>query len=500
MKPFPFQQEAIEKFTPLSNVLLGDDMGLGKTVTAILLDRVRRTQELSLAQQNWTTNFGRMPIDQRRKKTLVVTLKSVLGMWEEHFNQWAPELKVKVINTKNRQDFVAAVMNGTYDVYVMHWEGVRLEPILNSVRWLHVIADEVQAIKNRHSQMTGAFKKVQALYKTAMSGTWADNRPDDAWSILNWLYGKKWGSYNRFVSHHLVIKLHSFDACLLSEDCNGHPPNSRPYREVTGIRHADELQASIKPFYIRRRKQDVLDDLPDKYYTTIRVDLSARQRRAYDDMRRNMLAWVGKNEGDPIAAPVVIAQLVRLQQFAVAYGELVPYRKKKIDRKTGEIWFEEGEALKLTDPSAKLDALEEMILNDPNRKRVVFSQSKQVMNMLYTRLEARGIGCCLLTGLTGEKERTALVAAFQNTDVPIFAGTIKAGGVGLTLTAASEVHFIDRDWSPSKNKQAEDRLWRIGQKNAVQVIDWIARDTIDFGRHQKINLKWEWLRQILGDK
>jgi SNF2 family DNA or RNA helicase len=497
MKPFPFQQEAVDKFAPLSNVLLGDDMGTGKTVTAILLDRKRRETQYSAAQAVWL--FGRSH-ERSAKPTLVVTLKSVLGSWAEHFHDWAPELKVKLIDPKNRADFMAAVANQSYDVYICHWEALRLEPNLNTVRWLHIIGDEVHAIKNRSSQVTQAFKKVQALYKTGMSGTWADNRPDDAWSVLNWLYGKKWGSYNRFVAHHLIIKFHSFDSCLLSEDCPGHSPNSRPYRETIGVAHADELQRAISPFYLRRRKQDVLHDLPDKYYTTIGVDLSPRQRRAYDGMRRNMLAWIGENEGNPIAAPVVVAQLVRLQQFAVAYGELVPYKKKKIDPDTGEIWYQEGEALQLTDPSAKLDALEEMILADPTVKRVVFGQSKQAIKMLAARMEAKKIGCCLLTGEQTAAQRTELVSRFQNTAVPIFAGTIKAGGVGLTLTAASQVIFLDRDWSPSKNQQAEDRLWRFGQKNAVQVIDLVARDTLDSGRNQKIQLKWKWLRQILGDK
>jgi SNF2 family DNA or RNA helicase len=120
--------------------------------------------------------------------------------------------------------------------------------------------------------------------------------------------------------------------------------------------------------------------------------------------------------------------------------------------------------------------------------------------MLVKRLEAKGVTVATLTGDTKQVDRDGLVQDFQDGKYSIFAATIKAGGVGLTLTAASTVVFLDRDWSPSANRQAEDRLHRIGQKNAVQVIDLIARDTVDLGRLQKVELKWSWLKELLGDK
>jgi SNF2 family DNA or RNA helicase len=142
----------------------------------------------------------------------------------------------------------------------------------------------------------------------------------------------------------------------------------------------------------------------------------------------------------------------------------------------------------------------QLIEDNPNDQIVVFGQSKQVINMLSHRLTKKNIPTGILTGDTPQGDRGRLVTAFQRGDLRVFAGTIGAGGVGITLTASSTVVFLDRAWSPAVNRQAEDRLHRIGQKNAVQVIDIVARNTVDLGRLQRIRRKWIWLRQILGDQ
>jgi SNF2 family DNA or RNA helicase len=203
--PYSYQQEAVDKFASVQKVLLGDEMGLGKTVTAILLDKKRREQKLSENQVDWMMGG--------RKMTLVVTLKTLLGMWEDHFADWAPELKVSVVDTKNRQAFVKTVLEGSADVYVCHWDMLRLETDLRRVRWLHVIADEVHKIKNRKSQVTQNFKNIRAIFNTDMSGTWTDNSPPDAWSILNHLYPNRWRGYNSFVNYHVKYMHHNVGIC-----------------------------------------------------------------------------------------------------------------------------------------------------------------------------------------------------------------------------------------------------------------------------------------------
>lgn len=467
MKLFDFQEEAVQKFLKVRNVLLGDDMGLGKTVTAIELDRRRRRSE---SFHNKRTGM----------KTLVVTLKSVMSSWEDHFQEWNPQLKILTIDSKNRTAFTASITSGTYDVYICHWEALRLMPELQRRKWFHVIADETHKIKNRKAQMTQAFKKIPAEYKTAMSGTWADNNPDDGWSTLNYLYPKEWGSYWNFYNHHVIFQEHGVGFCF---DCQKTHKNK--YRVISGVEDAEGLHQRMDPFYVRRTKEEVLKDLPEKYYTQINVELHPQQRRAYNEMRSNMLAWVGKHQDEPIAAPIVVAQLIRLQQFAVGYAQIVELKNGKT-------------AVQLGEPSSKLDAVME-IIEQSKGQIVVFGQSKQAIMMLEARLKKENITNGILTGDTKQEDRGRLVKEFQDHKLRVFAGTIKAGGVGLTLTAASTLVFLDRTWSPSANKQAEDRLHRIGQKNGVQIIDLVANDTIDAGRLQRLELKWEWIRQILGD-
>lgn len=498
MPLYPFQQESVTKFLDVPAVLNGDDMGLGKTVQAIALDVEKR--------KKFADKFNGRP------KTLVVTRTSVMGSWARHYNEWAPELKVMVIDRKNRSAFAQSFLDGKHDVYVMHWAAIRLLPELHQTKWFHIIADEVHAIKNRKAQQTQAFKKIQTVFKQGLSGTAADNRPDDIWSILNWLYPRQWTSYHSFYNRHI----------LFQEIVNEY--TGKRYKVIKGVVNTEEFVKDIQPFYIRRLKEDVLDDLPDKYYTTLWCDLDPKQRRAYDSMRDDMLAWVGEHEQEPVAAPVLIARLIRLQQFACAFGEL----ELKIVRKRNCVECQpakcehDGEEhkrslcsehkdiyepckghetypLRLTEPSSKLDIVMDLILDNPDKQFVVFGQSKQVIHMLNKRLDKEGITAALLTGDTPSDKRDELIEKFQSGYYRVFAGTIKAGGEGITLTAADTVIFIDRDWSPSKNRQTEDRLHRIGQKNAVQVIDIVARNTIDLGRHADIKRKWAWVRQMLGD-
>jgi len=197
----------------------------------------------------------------------------------------------------------------------------------------------------------------------------------------------------------------------------------------------------------------------------------------------------GEHEDQPLPASNVISQLVRLQQFAVAYGKL-------------EVKYKDGQPyryLVLDEPSSKLDAAMD-IIGATNAQIVIFGQSKQALYLLEARLNKAKVSNRLLTGDVPQAHRDQFIAEFQSGSVRVFLSTIKAGGVGITLTAASICIFLDRDWSPTKNRQAEDRLHRLGQKNAVLIIVLVARNTIDPTRNAKIEMKWTWLRQVLEGK
>lgn len=456
---YPFQLEDVRKLTDVRSALIGNEMGTGKTYEAIMLDLLRREPH------RLPPNYVDDP------KTLVVTPLSVVSVWVEHFNTLAPHLRVVTIDPKARGTFLRAVADRTADVYILHWDVLRIIwKELRETYWFHIIADEVHRAKSRKAQQTRALKTLHTTYKTGLSGTPATNKPYDLWSVLDWLYPKPFGmSFWKFYDWY----------------CTSQITYPQGYRVFTGVQNAEDLQNKMSPFYIRRKKQDVLQDLPDKYYTTLWVDLHPKQWKAYEEMRKEMVAWLAtQSDEKPLVAPVVIAQLIRLQQFAVAYADIVT-------SETGETH------VVLTEPSSKLDALMDLLEDNPDESIVVFSQFKQLINLAARRLAGAKIEFVTITGDVRQDERQRAIEDFQNRKARVFLGTIGAGGEGITLTAASTVVFLDRDWSPARNAQAEDRLHRIGQKNAVQVIDIVAHKTIDIKKRGQLEMKKKWLAEIL---
>jgi len=498
LKLFPFQQYAVDFLVDKKSVLIGDEMGLGKSIQAVTLDKQRREKNPNLV---------------KRPKTLVITYIGIFSSWVETFEN-ETDLRVICLNPRNRRDFLLSLFSDSHDVYVVHWQVLRLMPELAEIEWFHIIGDECHALQNRKSKQTLAAKKIRTYYKTGLSGTPAYDKPDDLWSILNWLYPKYYTSFWRYFNEHVLFV-----------ENNG-------YRVVVGVNNVEKLQEEMRGFYIRRRKQEVLLDLPDKYYTEVVVDLDPKQKRAYQQMKKDMLSWVGEHEDEPVVAPAVIAQLTRMQQFSDAYGELehFTYREKtkndaflsvdvyekliedglikriaepqiaddSVFIPAGTYMTRQGIRMKLSEPSTKLDAVMD-IIGSTAEQIVVFSQFSQVIELLAKRLDKAGIPNGIFIGATPSDQRKAIIKNFQAGRLRVFAGTIAAGGIGITLTSASTVVFIDRSWSASLNIQAEDRCHRIGQKNAVQIIDIISRETLDNKRIRKINLAWAWIRKLIGD-
>lgn len=500
MDPFPydklfdFQLSTVLKLKDVRGALIGHDMGTGKTVTAIALDSKKRDKF------------------EHPAKTLVVCPLAVVKTWENHFRTWAPHLKVASIDNKNRKPFMEAV-EGTfknafgigYDVFIIHYAAVRLEPELARYPWFHVIADEVHALQDRKSAQTKAVKKLQAFYKTGLSGTPVFHKPDDLWSILNWLYPKYWTSYWNYFKR--FIKWVEYDG----------------YRTVIGVQNEEELQKIMAGFFSRVKKRDVLKDLPDKYYSTIKTKMHPKQEKAYKQMKKDMLAWVGEHENEPINAPVVLAQLTRLQQFASAYAEVKREVKRKRNCEDCKEWAETilvngltdklsdlveiqqkgclghvDEHVVLSEPSCKIDAVIEKI-QESDEPIVVFSQFAQMAKLLKARCDSLGIPCGLYTGSVPKEERDKVVEDFQEGKLKVFAGSIKAGGMGLTLTKSSNVIILNRDWVESLNEQAIDRVDRIGQKNAIHVIDIVTEGSVDEERNLGIALDWQVIKKLLGE-
>lgn len=510
MPLFAFQQEDVDKLKSKRSRLVGSDPGTGKTYVGIALDQANRSGD-----GNSKVNADEYKV----KKTLIVAPKSVLGVWDKHTMELTEE-DVYLYDYHTRAEFMRDVMKkGTSGYFIVNWDSLRIKDLqrLKNVEWFHIIADEVHRAKNRKSQMTLALKKLRAVYKTGMSGTPADNRPQDFWSILNWLWPNYYTSFWRFVN-----------AYCLWTTVDERTGEELGYKKFKGINMETigRLHKEMEPWFVRRKKEDVLEDLPDKYQTRIWVDLLPKQRAAYDQMRKTMVAWAENYQEeierqDPIIAQAVVTQLVRLQQYTCGYvvpqlhedGSYV-YRRKHKGHKRGECPYgddiplgqldtetcKDKQQFELQEPSAKLDALMELLEDRSEEQFIVFSRFKSVIKLLEKRLEAKHIPYGLLTGDVKQLDRDRNVEDFQNGKTRVFTGTIQAGGVGITLTASSTVVFIDRTWSPSINLQAEDRAHRIGQTEAVEIIDIMAKNSVDMGMAQQLATKWKWLQVLLGDE
>lgn len=479
-----YQSVAVDKLADQESVFICDTMGLGKTVTTVALDSVRREQYHSKKHKHYTL--------------VIAPLSGVVDSWVRHFRRARPDLVVKRIDPKNRERlYLLKDGEPEPDVVVVHHEACRPKLLgewladpywgrgdfnnrtKSKFQWAHVIVDEAHAFKNyrgrkKTQRAIGLHKIRKVAYKTALTGSPIVNRPDEMWSILHWLYrqDQEWRSYWRFYEQYVNY--------IYATNDKG---EYLGYHIVIGPKNSDELREKIEPFYIRRRKEEVLRELPDKYFTEHTVELSPKERKPYNDMKQEMLAWVNDQEGNekPVQAPIVIAQLARLQQFALGTGGL---------NAKGDVVINK--------PSTKLDAIMD-IVNSTDEQIVVFSQFKQFINLLRDELNAQDVSNEILTGETPMKFRDRMVQDFLKEKYRVFAATIRAGGVGIDLYTSSTCIFADRDWSPAINEQAEDRLHRLGQKNAVQIIDIVASDTVDLGKQQRLEQKWKWIKEILGE-
>ena len=459
----------------------GDGLGTGKTLESIELDQ-RWYQE-------WYDNGGK-----GIWRTLVVAPLNTFSSWQDKYAKQAPDVKLVTIDRKKREAFIKAVQKGHGDVFLCHWDALRLMPELQKMQFNVVIADEVHRISNRKVQTTRALKKIPAHHKIAMSGTASGDKPENLWSVLNWLYPKYYSSYWRFRNHYCLEEM-TYDA------------SGRGYRKIVGVKNTAQLTREMSPWYVRHLKREqccehhpngVMEWLPEKIYERVYVDLSPTQRRVYNQMRQNMVAWVDEHDNSPLVASVVIAQLTRLSQIALATPEVSFLQGPKDAH--GDDTVITKVALKL--PSSKMDALKEILDDNPDKAFVVFTSSKQMANLVADELQRTGTTCCVLSGDTPDAVRQSLVSDFNKGRFRVVVGVIMAiaeGIDGLQHTADTGI-FLDRSWSTLKNKQAEDRLHRDGQKDTVTIIDIMARDTVDFGRATTLEMKWQNIKAILGDK
>ncbi len=373
-----------------------------------------------------------------RGRTLIVCPTSVLFSWSQQIEQFRPGLSYSVYYGNQRQ------WNSAVQVTLTSYGLMRMDrDLLNRQKWDTVVLDEAQVIRNPESQVTRAVHTLRADFRLALSGTPLENRLEDLWSQF------------QFVNPGLLGTLEGFQERYAN-------PMSRGDQKA-----GQRLRAKVKPFILRRLKRDVAIDLPSRTEIVLECELSAEEREIYNALlvstRQEVLEKLegaGKGQGGSIFA--VLELLLRLRQ-ACCHVALVP-----------------GTMGQKTAPSSKIELLLQTLTDSIacGHRSLVFSQWTSYLDLIEPQFIARGISFLRLDGSTQNREQ--VVAQFQGVTGPsVFLISLKAGGIGITLTAADHIFLMDPWWNPAVEDQAADRAHRIGQTNPVLIHRLVARETIE---------------------
>ncbi len=418
--------------------ILADDMGLGKTIQVITL---------LLSQPK-----GSRP-------ALIVCPSSLIYNWEHEFGKFAPCMKtLPVVGAAEERRMLLEDIS-EYDAVITSYELLRRdEALYGRYEFGYMIIDEAQYIKNHTTQNAKAVKAMKAEHRVALTGTPIENRLSELWSIFDFLMPGFLYSYTKFRDE--------FERAIVKE---------QDQEAINRFRRLTE------PFILRRLKQDVLDDLPEKTEQVIYTGLAGLQKQLYQASVLQLRDQLEAQSSDQYQQNKlqVLAQLTRLRQICC----------------NPALCFEgyNGE-------SAKTEACVELVEDcvEAGHKLLLFSQFTSMLELLEEKLKKLGMPYYKLTGDTSKEERQQLVNAFQQNEVPVFLISLKAGGTGLNLTAADIVIHYDPWWNVAAQNQATDRTHRIGQKNPVTVYKLIARDTIEERILQLQESKQDLAEQILS--
>jgi len=404
--------------------ILADDMGLGKTVQTLAHILVEKES-------------GRMT-----HPTLVIAPTSLMGNWSEEAARFAPDLKVMVLQGKDRAEMFDKIPQADL-VLTTYALLPRDEEKLREHDFHMVILDESHYIKNTRSKAAQSAGLLRAKHRLCLSGTPLENHLGELWSQFHFLLPGLLGDEKTFNSQ--------FRHPIERQD----DPTRRSL-----------LNRRIKPFLLRRTKDNVAKELPLKTEMVRKVELTGPQRDLYETVRLAMDQKVREEidrKGVARSQIVILEALLKLRQVCCD-PRLVKSLSTRKQQAAG---------------SAKLADLMQMLedLLEENRKILVFSQFTSMLELIEEELEERNIPYAILTGET--RDRGAQVAAFQQGAVPVFLISLKAGGVGLNLTAADTVIHYDPWWNPAAENQATDRAWRIGQDKPVFVYKLIAKGTLE---------------------
>ncbi len=441
----PYQRAGFKWISTLAKLgfggILADDMGLGKTlqVIAYLLAAHEAGQE---------------------DPSLVVCPASLVYNWTAEIGRFAPQLDVAAVVGPCGDRAALVRQAREHDVLVTSYELLKRDVELYARQTFHCqVLDEAQCIKNHATQTARCAKRVRAHFRLALTGTPVENRLAELWSILDFAMPGLLGTYDAFRRRYEVPVV------------NGDEEAAR------------RLQGMVGPFVLRRMKDGVLKDLPPKTESVVYARMSGEQEHLYRATASSLaLSLASQLPADFAARRVeVLAELTKLRQ--ICCDPRLLYEN-----------YEGG--------SAKLEAALELVASavDGGHKVLFFSQFTSMLDIVGDRLRATGVAHHVLTGATPKEQRARLVASFATDDVPVFLISLKAGGVGLNLTAADIVVHYDPWWNLAAQNQATDRAHRIGQRRVVTVFKLIAQDTIEEKIVQLQEAKRALAESILGGK
>jgi len=497
---YPFQRAGVKFLTHAKRALLCDEMGTGKTIQSIWTMRTLHEK-------------GDIVFP-----ALIVAPNNMKGTWRREFNQWWPGVRVEILEggRADKLKTIQKVQDGKADVLVVNWEGLRhhsrqapygstrlrhcvvcdtslqIDPDpetqkkypqrlcercprdLNLITWRSIIADEAHRAKEPQAKQTRALwalRTDESVVRLALTGTPIANAPQDLWSSLHFIDPEQWPTRTKYIDRWCLQSYNPFGGMTII----GLKPETK-----------DEFFAITDPHVRRMPKSVVLSQLPAKVYTERYVEMSPKQRKAYDAMKKDMVAQVtDAGGGERVVAVNPLTQLTRLSQFASAYAEL-------------DI---EGN-VHLTDPSNKVDTLLEIIEELDGKPVVVFAQSRQLIELASARLTKEKItDHGLIVGGQTDAERMGAIDRFQRGDMRAILATVGAGGVGITLTRADTLVFLQRSWSMIDNSQAEDRVHRIGSEvhESINIIDIISQGTVEEGQRLALGAKQDRMQEIVRD-
>lgn len=439
----PYQIEGVqwllEHYNNGLGACLADDMGLGKTLqTLSTLVAVQEKLEFEKAENTQLDLFGNeIPVAKEYLKALIVLPSSLVFNWYNEARKFTPHFRRIQYVGQDRK--LLSKKLAKYDLIFTSYAVVARDlSILEKYQFRYLILDESQYIKNKNSKIFKAINQLQTTHKISLSGTPIENSLDDLWSQMQFINPNILGSYAFFNEHYKF-----------------------PIEKKQDENSLSELKTLVSPFILRRTKEQVLKDLPELSEQVFYCEMEPEQEKLYEEEKSKARNALLKTDGSGIDKINIINTLMRLRQLS--------NHPKMVDANSE---MDSGKYMAVT------RYLETLVQS--NQKTIVFSSFVSNLEFYKKWSIENNIDFCELTGATPQKERAYQVQKFQEQErSKLFFISLKAGGVGLNITKASYVLFLDPWWNPFAEKQGIGRAHRIGQLNKVNVVRFITKNTVE---------------------